>query len=496
MKQKICCLLLSALNIVFAVYFLICYFSPQTQLASNVLGIIGFAVIIFDIIIASLFKTAGAFVQITAAAVLFAVNYASNYIAGLSRFAYPDNIIAIVSLTAIYLNNAIFFARAAKRDGSRIRPNKIISALAGAAAVLFNLIICAVGLVSLLAKTQINTNTVNTVYLFAVLCAFALGAAVLLEDKKSIKTAAAAAFVLALIPLAVMQTSAARDIKNADASFERAYTKTQAVGNMRETPYSVTNEFTGISADGFTINRDVVYYTSDSGFDRGMTLRCDIYSPEDETASRYVLVNLHGSGGDKDIGNFAHRNKYFASRGFVVYDLQFGDWNEKDTGFTEDMYSAENMLFHIDEFFKYLSENNSEGADLSNVYITGVSMGGTLTSKYAYSFGNNLEQYGITLRGIIPVYPGYSPEDTGIHNYLNYVDESSVPCLIVMGSSDCVVRPQTLGETAEAYENAGNPNCVALEISYAGHSSDCLMTGRTNQMITYYAEQFVCATHG
>ena len=53
-----------------------------------------------------------------------------------------------------------------------------------------------------------------------------------------------------------------------------------------------------------------------------------------------------------------------------------------------------------------------EAADWNNLFITGVSMGGTSASRYALSYGNSLDTLeNVTLRGIIPVYPGYSCED-------------------------------------------------------------------------------------
>jgi len=492
---KVISVLLAVLNVISLAFF-IAYSIKNTALASsNIFAVISYIVICCDLIYASFFKRAGSFVQIILTAVLFIINFASNYIAGLSAFTLDKNIIAIVSIALIYAVNMVCILLNIKNtDYKKCSINSTAALLFSIVSMLFFTSILIVGIISLFAKTPINTNTVNLSVLFIFLCTAVFSLSLISEyyvKSKRIKTNLIILFIASVIPFAVMQLSVFSDVKQADKAFVNTFSYFETKDNMRKGPYSFADEFTGIETGNFEIKRDVVYYSAQEGTDKGLTLRYDMYLPKDENAHKSVLVNLHGSGGNKDIGNYAHRNKYFASRGYVVFDLQFGDWNEKNTGYKDSMYSSKNMLFHIDEFFKYLSSNNDVNADLSSVFITGVSMGGSLASKYAYSYDNNLDAYNVTLKGIIPVYPGYSPKDTGMDNYLNYVDHNSVPCMIVMGKSDCIVRTQTVSETLDAYKKADNPNCFALELSYAGHGCDSLMTGRSNQMIAYYAEQFM-----
>lgn len=493
--KKIVSIILTMLNI-FSLIFFVAYSINRTGIyIENILAVISYIVLCCDLIYASFFRKRSSFIQIILTVLLFILNFTSNYIAGLSIYSPAKNVIGIVSIIAIFAVNILFIALNFKNeDYKKCNINKNVALLCLAAAIMFLISILIVGLISLFAKTPINTNTVNLAVLFIFLCTAVISLVRIFEDcveLKNMKTVLFILFIAAVIPFAIIQLSVFADIKQADETFFNVFSEIKVKDNMRKMPYSFADEFVGIEMGDFAIQRDVTYYSAQEGIDNGLTLHYDMYYPTDNNAHRAVLVNLHGSGGDKDIGNYAHRNKYFASRGYVVFDLQFGDWNEHNTGFEEEMYSSENMLFHIDKFFENLSKNNSINVDLSNVFITGVSMGGGLASKYSYSYDNSLNEYGIVLKGIIPVYPGYSPESDGIDNYLNYVDYDSVPCMVVMGNSDCIVRTQTLSETLEAYKKANNPNCFALEISYAGHGCDSLMTGKSNQLITYYAEQFM-----
>lgn len=479
-------------NILFAVFYLLYVFANIKLNMINIVSAAAFILICCDFIYAASYKTKNTPIQIVLTAILFIINFASNYIAGLSAYTLDKNYIGIISTILIFVINAVFIYVNEKKQCKRLEINKKAAIVLYTAGILFLLSILIVGMISLFAKTPVNTNTVNLALLFIVLCSAVLGLLISLSGSFTSKNAlffAVVMFVLAVVPFSVLQLSVVYDINQANIVF--ADMNVEPDKNMRKLPYSVADEFIGVETNGFEIKRDVVYYTSDEGVDKGLSLRYDMYLPENSSKDISVLVNIHGSGGDKDTGNYAHRNKYFAGRGYAVFDLQIGDWNESNTGFTEDMYSSENMLFHIDKFFEYLSNHNDENLNLSSVFITGVSMGGGLAGKYAYSYDNHLNDYGIVLKGIIPVYPGYSQDSEGIDNYLNYVDGDSVPTMIVMGVSDCIVRTETVTETLNAFEGAGNHNCYALEISYAGHGSDSLMTGRTNQMIMYYAERFM-----
>jgi len=494
--KKVISLSLIILNILSAVFYAVYVITGIQNHLTNIAAGITFVLLIADLIYAGLCKTKVSIAQIILSAFLFIINFASNYIIGLSAYTLDKNYIGIISIILLFLMNALFIFIDLKKANKPIELNKIVSIIIFTAGILFLFSIIIVGLISLFAHTPINTNTVNLSLLFIVLsisvCALTLIVSGGFKSKK-IKYLACLTAAIAVIPLAILQFGVADDSKQADTNLNQIFPNIESAEDMRAVPYSFADEFVGIETDDFVIKRDIVYYSSSSGADSGLNLKYDMYLPTDETACKSVLVNLHGSGGDKDIGNYAHRNKYFASRGYVVFDLQYGDWNESNTGFNENMYShsSESFLFYIDKFFEYLSENNDSGADLSSVFITGVSMGGSLTSKYAYSYDNHLDDYGITLKGIIPVYPAYRPDDDGIDNYLNYVDANSVPTMVVMGTSDCIVRPQALGETVDAFSNAGNPNCFPLEISYAGHGSDSLMTGRFNQLFIYYTERFM-----
>ncbi len=146
--------------------------------------------------------------------------------------------------------------------------------------------------------------------------------------KKIVVVAAMAACVASVTPFAVIEGTAYGDCKRAELSFAQAFGDIEVEKGL-SAPYNFALEFVEISTKNYYVEKDKEYFKG-SGVEEGITLRYDAYYPTGE--SRGVLINLHGSGGDKDKGNYAHRNKYFASIGYTVFDIQYGDYNEAGTG--------------------------------------------------------------------------------------------------------------------------------------------------------------------
>lgn len=266
------------------------------------------------------------------------------------------------------------------------------------------------------------------------------------------------------------------------------------VNVKRERPHSLSTTFFGVKTSDYKVDRNIEYFVSDREIDKGLSLKYDIYYPikEKETS---IVVNIHGSGGDKDLGNYAHRNKYFASLGYVVYDIQIGDFNEKGTNY-KNVYDkidsrSDYLISNIENFFKYIAIADRHGGSLDSVFVTGVSMGGSLSLKIGLPLREKFESLGVKLRGILPIYPGYWTTDKGTDNYINYIDENSIPCLVAMGTHDAIVLPETPYYIADKYTEAGNNNFTCVIVEYAGHGMDASLTGRANQLIMYYAERFI-----
>lgn len=280
------------------------------------------------------------------------------------------------------------------------------------------------------------------------------------------------------------------DIAAADQAFSKAFGEGACEGtkDMRRTQYSFADSLFGTPTKGFQIEKDVVFYTEPEG----LTLRFDAYVPVAADAHKSVIVAIHGRGNDKGDLSVPHRNKYFASKGYVVYDLQVGDFNERGTG-ADPSYRprSADMLPNIDKFFRFETARNAYGADFGSVFLTGYSMGGSLAAKYGLSYPNVTEELGASIKGIIPCYPSYSERDEGIDDYIGAIEKESVPMLMLMGKNDGIVNNFAIEAAKQAYVAAENPNYAGISISYAGHGCDISMTSRANQIFLYYMERFL-----
>lgn len=458
--------------------------------AGTVFGALCLAILCADMIYAAIQKRL-ALTRIIVSVLAAVLDYAVGISTGLSVFADSKNIFGLVLLIAAYAVNGALGAYAAFGKGTdrEIKFLKPVGAAVGAAGLLATAI---AAVVMVATPTYAATNAVNMAAVFITLCAAFLSLVIYGAPPKAVLAAASLLAVAGIVPTAINEGAAFSDAERAVADVESAFGQVAYEEGMLKAPYDFSLEFFGISTENYTLERDKVYFDGEDIYG-ALTLRYDAYYQNGE--SKGVLINLHGSGGDKDTGNYAHRNKYFASRGYTVFDIQYGDYNEADTGgerrFSSDTERVEFLLKYIDEFIVYAS-GAEEAADWNNLFITGVSMGGTSASRYALSYGNSNTLENVTLRGIIPVYPGYSSEDEGVLDCLGNLSNDSTPCLVVMGLYDKVVPPTAAEEYKAAYDAAG-AKCAAVEISFAGHSCDYFMSGRSNQLITYCAERFMAA---
>lgn len=258
-------------------------------------------------------------------------------------------------------------------------------------------------------------------------------------------------------------------------------------------PFNLSQYFLGIPTTGYSIERNNVYTEEGiSGSGNILKLSYDAYVPNADCSVNSVLISIHGRGGDKDTGNYAQKHKYFASRGYTVFDLQVGDFNEKGTGFPKDdeatyMNMSENLLL----FFDHLKANNLFNANLDSVFITGGSMGGGITMIAGLSFANRIKAKGITVKGLIPYYPVYYTHREKEEDYLQFVNETSAPCLLILGENDGTVDMNVIAYADKAYKEKGKGQFAGVWISSAGHGCDGMFVGRANQIINYFVERFM-----
>lgn len=275
-----------------------------------------------------------------------------------------------------------------------------------------------------------------------------------------------------------------RDAAAAEKEYTAMFGEPSAdYAGARQIPMSLPALFFGIrNGEDYEVVPDVVYCTvEEEGIFAGMRLAYDMYRPTAPDAHRSAVVMLHGSGGDKSKTDNPQRSRYLASKGYTVFELQVGDWGEKGTGFPEGADTDwEFMLRNIDRFFACAAAHES-GANFDSAFLMGSSMGGFLTTDYVYRFEHTYQDHGVRIRGIAPLYGVISEAE---------IDADSLPAFIFVGDHDGYVNVGDIYRLREKYREAGNPNALALTVSYGGHSCDIEFSSRPGQLQLYYLERF------
>ena len=331
-----------------------------------------------------------------------------------------------------------------------------------------------------------------------------------------------ACFAVHLLPLLAMPKTCA----GAEAEFTRTFggSRLEQLESAWEdyflkTPFSLPAYFLGLPPGEYRYERDVLFYEGSGGIDDGLKLYFDVFMPpEGKTGlpgSGTALIRIHGGAwiaGDKGFTNMMQVNKYFASQGYTVFDLQYGLTDRVKLTALQPLlakrervgpFTLDDMVRHLGIFTKYLAEHGAEyNLDLNSVFITGGSAGGQLTTALALAAagGNypHLISEAIKIKGYLPLYPanetsflpviGEAPEWIDVSLL---IDKESPPCLIYQGSHDGMVSWYTARNFKEKYQAAGNERCALLEMNWAGHASDFYFPGYFNQVWIYYMERFL-----
>lgn len=326
---------------------------------------------------------------------------------------------------------------------------------------------------------------------------------------------ALAAAALAAIP--VYQTPGV--IRAAERDFLRAFgdvASFAASSRGRDKPFSPGLLFLGSDTGKAVPRLDVPYHSETVPDGRSYTFRFDQWSP-DGGGRHPVLIRIHGGGwvsGDKGYGNMNNVNRHFASLGYVVFDLQYGlaeTGNFRTRAPTPEgmlgPFVIEDMLRHIGAFSSYLAENARElGADLDRVFVSGASAGGhlalasvlTLSSGYVRTHpGVGLDPR-ITVRGVIPFYPGVGyaaemgvPSSPDLDDLVPLLGPGNPPALFYQGSLDGMVDPRRVREFVRAYGKSGGQPAVLVEFPSAGHGSDFVFWNPYSQVFLHYMERFL-----
>ena len=277
-------------------------------------------------------------------------------------------------------------------------------------------------------------------------------------------------------------------------------------------PYHFTQYFLGVPQKECIVLTDILFFNgSESSYevDEDILLYFDVYMPSnignELPGQNSTLIRFHPGGfewGNKGIGNNIHMNKYFASQGYIVFDVQYG-LNEGFIEFvtpenTKGDFDITDIVRHVGNFTHYLSLHNSEfGANLDSVFFSGASAGGQLacaaawgisSGAYTHFFSSNL-----TVKGVIPYYPsnGVFGTSNPFNNPNLMIESDSPPCLIYHGKQDGNVPLRISEDILYRYISQGNQRCCVLTLPFAGHSSEVYFPGNYNQIFLYFMERFM-----
>jgi acetyl esterase/lipase len=345
-------------------------------------------------------------------------------------------------------------------------------------------------------------------------------------------------FVSALIPYAAIPGGIADAESQMSETYGTAYTNLDT-SLMRPVPYSLYDSIYGVSIDEskFSVIENIEYL--DNGVDKFFF---DWYRPSGEGPFP-VIIALHGGAwviGDKGRMNVILFNRYFASQGYSVFDLNYGLFDVSTLsgeaastfgtfsalgGLSPDYngsYTLQQQIENIGEFTKMLDLNDTKySADMDSVFVVGRSAGGHMASLVTLGYANPLYagnfSTNMTVKGGIWIYPptnfsrstgssffdpmmqGSLPIEEQYNKmsaaYLITNSTITPPIMIVHGSKDGLAE-YSQGLSFYQYATGLGKTCLFITIPWAGHAFDFLFQSYGGQISTYYIERFVALELG
>lgn len=255
--------------------------------------------------------------------------------------------------------------------------------------------------------------------------------------------------------------------------------------------FSLTDLLIGINISKVQSKFNVEYYK-----DGNKNLMYDVYYSEKKPTKAPVLVRIHGGGNNKGITNNIEYNKYFASIGYVVYDIQIGN----ETIDTVEVKLFDDYIVNIGRFFAYAKDNSQDlNADFNNSFITGSSFGGGVSISAGILLSNsgyeNALPEGVKLKGIIPTVTAlynysYIGDDTQGYLWPSYIDVNTPPMLIFSATHDGVADPYNAYLAKQILTLKGKKSAV-IDMKYGRHGIDMHFPNENVQLLLYLTERFI-----
>ncbi|MDF1541271.1 MAG: alpha/beta hydrolase [Candidatus Thorarchaeota archaeon] len=338
-------------------------------------------------------------------------------------------------------------------------------------------------------------------------------------------------FIGAIIPYAAIPSGIA-DAENQMLDVYGSQYSNLDTSDMRSVPYSLYDNLFGIPVDEtkYSVEYNIRYL--DNGQD---SFFFDWYCPIGEGPFP-VIIAIHGGAwviGNKGPINIPLFNHYFASKGYVVCDINYGlfdlagqplgefsAFSALDAGVSPDYnasYNIQDQIENIGYFTKTLELNSSRyKADMDNVFVVGRSAGGNMASLVTLGYKNPLFMgnfsSNMTIKGGVWMYPvtNITRDAAGIFDPFvegnlpieeqykklfagNLISNSTVvpPIIIIHGSKDGLADYATQGLGFYQYAQSLGRKCVLITIPWAGHGFDYNFNGFGGQVSTFYIERFM-----
>jgi acetyl esterase/lipase len=317
--------------------------------------------------------------------------------------------------------------------------------------------------------------------------------------------AATLALIIAITPLA--RSFAVRKLFDAEMTAAigpspLTYATPATVAAMRRSPIAVRDLFLGVPIGPAKITRGVAVASPD-----GVPLTVDIYQPV--TKGRYpILVQIYGGAWQRgEPGAFAHFAQWLASRGYVVFAIDYR--HAPKSRWPAQLDDVHTMLAWIRD------HASAYDADTSRVALMGRSAGAHLAMLAAWNDSTLRARAVVSYYGPVNLVAAYehppSPDPLSIREVqetlfggtlaqlpdryrtaspINNVKRSLPPTLLVYGRRDHIVEPEYGAALRDALRAQGNI-AMHLEIPWADHAFDEVFQGPSSQLALYYTERFL-----